>query len=154
MGNILLTPKVLKYCPFFNFFLVHCKLPFFGQNCSHKKPRYPSPFEILAEALITVIALLIHIIQLLCEIFSYFCTKDLLIKNSVQRDLKLVVWLPKRQLDMHTVVYCLYMYLKQADELTALNCFVAQQELLVGKYVWRFWLHRDNHVTHCSSEMR
>jgi hypothetical protein len=34
--NILLTLKVkrVKFCPFFKFFLVRRKLPFFGQNCS------------------------------------------------------------------------------------------------------------------------
>jgi hypothetical protein len=31
---ILMTLKVVKFCPFFKFFLVRCKLPFFGQNCS------------------------------------------------------------------------------------------------------------------------
>jgi hypothetical protein len=30
----LLTLKVVKFCPFFKFFLVRHKLPFFGQNCS------------------------------------------------------------------------------------------------------------------------
>jgi hypothetical protein len=54
----------VKFCQFFKLFLVRRKLPFFGQNCSQpfslrsldipalflKKPWYPCPFEILAEA--------------------------------------------------------------------------------------------------------
>jgi hypothetical protein len=34
LGKILLTPKSSEICPFFKFFLVRRKLPFFGQNCS------------------------------------------------------------------------------------------------------------------------
>jgi hypothetical protein len=47
---------MLRWSP--KIFLVQCKLPFFGQSCSLpfslKKPWYPCPFEILAEALICI----------------------------------------------------------------------------------------------------
>jgi hypothetical protein len=35
MGKHFIDPiQVVKFCPFFKFFLVRRKLPFFGQNCS------------------------------------------------------------------------------------------------------------------------
>jgi hypothetical protein len=52
MGKHFIDPKGEKFYPFFKFFLVRCKLPFFGQNFS--LPWYPCPFEILAESLTNV----------------------------------------------------------------------------------------------------
>jgi hypothetical protein len=34
MGKHFIDPKSSEFCPFFKFFLLQRKLPFFGQNCS------------------------------------------------------------------------------------------------------------------------
>jgi hypothetical protein len=53
--NILSTLNRVKFCPFFKFFLVRHKLPFFWPKLLPalflKKPWYPCPFEIPEETL-------------------------------------------------------------------------------------------------------
>jgi hypothetical protein len=54
-GKHFIDPKSSEFCPFFKFFLVQRKLPFFWPKLLPalflKKPRYPCPFEILEETL-------------------------------------------------------------------------------------------------------
>jgi hypothetical protein len=53
MEKHFIDPKSSEFCPFFKFFLVQHKLPFFWPKLLPalflKKPRYPCPFEILVE---------------------------------------------------------------------------------------------------------
>jgi hypothetical protein len=55
MGKHFIDPKSSDFCPFFKFFFVRRKLPFFWPKLLPalflKKPRYPCPFEILEETL-------------------------------------------------------------------------------------------------------
>jgi hypothetical protein len=55
MGKHFIDHKSSEFCPFFKFFLVRRKLPFFLPKLLpalfFKKPRYPCLFEILEETL-------------------------------------------------------------------------------------------------------
>jgi hypothetical protein len=69
-GKHFIDPKSSEFCPFFKFFLVQRKLPFFLLKLlpapfPYKKPRYPCPFEIVEETL-------------LCDFLHWFIEKCLL----------------------------------------------------------------------------
>jgi hypothetical protein len=69
MGKHFIYPKSSEFCPFFKFFLLRRKLPFFWPKLLPalflKKPRYPCPFEILEETLQIICFSLVPVLALI-----------------------------------------------------------------------------------------